>query len=59
MVAIRLTIESIFPSDRDGVDGERGELKVVLQTEKLPGNELSNIFDHFWCTFVVFVTEEC
>jgi hypothetical protein len=31
MVAIGLTIKAIFPSDRDGVDGEKVESKVAIQ----------------------------
>jgi hypothetical protein len=34
MVAIWLTIQSFFPSGRDGADGERGELKVALQLQR-------------------------
>jgi hypothetical protein len=40
-------------------DNKTGELKVVLQPEKLPQNELFVIFHHCWCTSVAFVTEEC
>jgi hypothetical protein len=44
VVSIGLTIESIFPSDRDGVDGEKGESKVAIQREKSSRNEPTAIF---------------